>query len=115
MIENNYGYIINIDSVMAFAGYEYIGAYCSSKAAALNFCETLRAELRRQDKRGVSVTAICPTHMKTRMFSMLNDPSLRIPSVTAERVAKETVVAAYDRQFLVLVPSYLNISCILKL
>ena len=112
MIENNYGYIINIDSLVAFQGFRTISSYCASKAAAFSFSESLRMELRELKKNGISVTAICPTYMNTQMFSCLGK---ELFFLEPNYVAIATLAAAYDRKFFVMLPSYFKFAIILKL
>ena len=68
MLENNYGYIVAIASVLSFQGVPKLSDYCASKAATLSFMETLRYELRQAMKTGITVTAICPYHIRTELF-----------------------------------------------
>ena len=114
MIENNYGYIINIHSLVSFSGFRTIWAYCASKAAGFSFSESLRMELREMKKNGISVTAICPVNMNTPMSDSSNLSDIK-PALQPKDVAIATLAAAYDRQFLVLVPSHFKFACILKL
>ena len=113
MIENNYGYVINIISLSCFNGFSTISSYCASKAAGFSFSESLRMELRELKKNGISVTAICPVNMNTSMFAS-NLSGIR-PALQPKDVAIATLAAAYDRQFFVLVPSHFKFACILKL
>ena len=68
MLDNNYGYIVSIASVMAFQGVPKLSDYSASKAAALSFAESLRYELRQEKKTGITVTCICPYHIRTELF-----------------------------------------------
>ena len=112
MIENNYGYIINILSLASLNGFRTMSAYCASKAAGFSFSESLRMELRELKKNGISVTAICPAFMNTQMIASLSGIGLPLQP---KDVAIATLAAAYDRQFLVPVPSHFKFACILKL
>ena len=69
MIENDYGYIVSIASVVAFGGIPGLSAYSASKSAAYTFAEALRNELRAAKKTGITVTCVCPYHIRTGMFS----------------------------------------------
>ena len=77
MLENNYGYIVSISSVMAFSGVAGLTDYCASKAAAFTFAEALRHELKAANKNGITVTCVCPYHMSTGMFAGVNSMSPR--------------------------------------
>lgn len=56
---------VAISSVSATEGWPGGAAYCASKGALSAVCRALDAELR---ARGVSVTAVEPRHVRTRMF-----------------------------------------------
>lgn len=116
MIDNNYGYIVNIVSSAAFTGFPSLSTYTSSKAAALSLCESLKLELRQLNKHGVSVTAVCPWHIGgTGMFQDFQVPAhYLIPPLKTSDVAKRVVRATYDRQFCLLLPAMLWIAVILK-
>ncbi|MPM16693.1 hypothetical protein SDC9_63074 [bioreactor metagenome] len=56
------GTLVGIASVAGIRGLPGHGAYCSSKAAVISYCESLRGELREQ---GVSVVTIGPGYVDT--------------------------------------------------
>jgi short-subunit dehydrogenase len=61
------GTLVGIASVAGFRGIPGGGAYSSSKAAAIKYCESLRVELRGS---GVSVVTICPGYIRTPMTAV---------------------------------------------
>ncbi len=105
MLDNDYGYIVSISSIMAFGGVPGLTEYCASKAAAYTFAEALRQELLAKKKTGISVTCVCPYHINTGMF---NGVRPTFPSITRtlneEEVAERTVRGMAERQFLVIQP-----------
>lgn len=105
MLENNYGYITNISSVIAFGGFPKLSNYGASKAAVLSFSESLRHELKQQSKTGVTVTCVCPYLMDTELISGVtsNFPSFFGP-LKVEFVADRIFQALKDRQFMVAIP-----------
>ncbi len=105
MLDNNYGYIVQVSSVMAYTGVNRLSSYCASKAAALSLSESLRQELRAQRKTGVSVTCVCPFQLDTGMFDGVTStfPSL-FPPLRAEVVAELILQAMEERQFVVCMP-----------
>lgn len=116
MMENNYGYVVQICSVCAFVGLAGLSDYCASKSASVMFAETLRTELRASNKDGVSVTCVCPYHMKdTRMFAGAKP---RLPwlfrSLKTDEVAERTLRAVTERQFLVAIPRMFYLSLFMK-
>lgn len=56
------GALVGIASVAGIRGLPGHGAYCSSKAAVISYCETLRGELRSS---GVKVVTIVPGYVDT--------------------------------------------------
>lgn len=77
------GALVGIASVAGFRGLPGAGAYCASKAAAINYLESLRIELRGS---GVAVVTICPGFIATPLtaenpykmpFLMAPDPAAR--------------------------------------
>jgi len=62
MRERRAGTLVGIASVAGIRGLPGHGAYCSSKAAAISYCESLRGELRPS---GVKVVTILPGYIDT--------------------------------------------------
>ena len=65
MIERKSGKIINISSIGGRKGARGRGPYRASKAALINFTETLAAEVY---EHGVNVNCICPGGVATEMM-----------------------------------------------
>lgn len=115
MLEYNYGYIVQVSSILAHTGIPRLGDYCASKAAALAFSEALRLELRGKKKTGISVTCVCPYHMDTTMFAgaTTSFPSL-FPALKAEYVVERILQAMEERQFIVNIPRLMYFLVFLK-
>lgn len=115
MIDNNYGYIVSIASVLAFQGVPKLSDYTASKAAALSFMESLRYELRQDKKTGITLTCVCPYHIRTELFKGVTTrfPSL-MRSLSPEEVAQRTLSAMADRQFVVILPRIFYLALFLK-
>jgi short-subunit dehydrogenase len=62
MCERGSGSLVGIASVAGIRGLPGHGAYCSSKAAAISYCESLRGECR---PAGVKVVTILPGYIDT--------------------------------------------------
>ena len=62
MRERRSGTLVGIASVAGIRGLPGHGAYCSSKAGVIAYCESLRGELR---PFGVGVVTICPGYIDT--------------------------------------------------
>lgn len=84
MVKRGSGRLVGIGSVAGIRGLPGHGAYCSSKAAVISYCESLRGELRPS---GVKVVTICPGYIATPLtaknrYSM---PFLMQPEDFADR------------------------------
>lgn len=88
------GTLAGIASVAGFRGLAGNGAYCASKAAAITWMESLRAELYGS---GVSVVCVCPGYIDTPMTRVNRYPMpfLLAPDEAARRIAR--VIAARRR------------------
>ena len=62
MCERRSGRLVGIASVNGIRGIPGHGAYCSSKAAVISYCESLRGECR---PHGVKVVTLSPGYVKT--------------------------------------------------
>ena len=84
MVARGSGTLVGIASVNGIRGFPGHGAYCSSKAAVISYCESLRGELR---STGVRVLTVCPGYVDTALtrgnaYAM---PFLMAPDQFAER------------------------------
>jgi short-subunit dehydrogenase len=62
MVARGSGRLVGVASVAGIRGLPGHGAYCSSKAAVISYCESLRGELRPS---GVKVVTLCPGYIDT--------------------------------------------------
>jgi short-subunit dehydrogenase len=87
MREAGRGTLAGIASVAGFRGLAGNGAYCASKAAAITWMESLRAELYGS---GVSVVCICPGYIDTPMtrVNRFRMPFLLSSDDAARRIAR---------------------------
>ena len=94
MREAGRGTLAGIASVAGFRGLAGNGAYCASKAAAITWMESLRAELHGS---GVSVVCVCPGYIDTPMtrVNRYRMPFLLPADEAARRIAR--VIAARRR------------------
>ena len=87
MREAGRGTLAGIASVAGFRGLAGNGAYCASKAAAITWMESLRAELHGS---GVSVVCVCPGYIDTPMtrVNRFRMPFLLSADEAARRIAR---------------------------
>lgn len=78
------GALVGIASVAGIRGLPGHGAYCSSKAAVISYCESLRGELRPS---GVKVVTVGPGYVATPLTSenRYSMPFLMQPDVFADK------------------------------
>ena len=81
------GALAGIASIAGFRGLPGSGAYSASKAAVIQYLESLRIELRGS---GVAVVTICPGYIATPMtvHNPYRMPFLMQPDVAARKIAK---------------------------
>ncbi|MGL4767485.1 MAG: SDR family oxidoreductase [Formosimonas sp.] len=86
------GTLVGIASVAAIRGLPGAGAYCASKAAVVQYCESLRVELR---DTGVKVSTILPGYIDTPMTQENPYP---MPFLMAPADFAAQAVRAIDKQ-----------------
>lgn len=59
-------HVVNISSLLGFAGMRGVSAYCTTKFAVLGFSESLRAELAGNN---IGVSVICPGMVRTNIIT----------------------------------------------
>jgi len=64
MLERRWGRVVNVASTLALTGYRYTSAYTASKHALLGLTRSVAAEAAAH---GVTVNAVCPSYLDTRM------------------------------------------------
>lgn len=84
MCEARHGTLVGIASVAAIRGLPGHGAYCSSKAAVVSYCESLRGECR---PFGVKVVTVVPGYVATPLTASNTYPMpfLMTPDQFADR------------------------------
>ena len=93
------GTLAGIASVASFRGMPGNGAYCASKAAALNWLESLRVELHGT---GVSVVCVCPGYIDTPMTRVNRFPMPFI--IGADDAARRIARAIAGKRRLAVIP-----------
>lgn len=116
MMDNNYGYIVHIGSVLSFVGVAGFSDYCASKSAVVTFAESLRSELMAAGKGGITVTCVCPYHIKeTGLFGSVKTrlPWL-LPPLRVKEVVDRVIRAVREKQFLVVIPRHFYFTAFFK-
>ena len=108
MLENDYGYIVNIASGAAFAGHPFLAEYCATKASLRSFSESLRFELLRKGKRNITVTCVCPGLINTKAmanhFPVEYAKRKKIAILSTEEVAQGVLNAMVEKKFWLFIP-----------
>jgi short-subunit dehydrogenase len=90
MRERGHGVLVGIASVAGYRGIPGAGAYSASKAAAINYLESLRVELRGS---GITVITICPGYIATAMTAV--NP-YRMPFMMTAETAAQKIASIID-------------------
>ena len=88
MMENDYGYIVNIASLSAQFGCPFVAPYAATKAAVKSFSESLRYELLLHGKRGISVSCAYPSFMDTDMLDSGLGEAMKAKGATISQPAE---------------------------
>lgn len=98
------GTLVGIASLASFRGLAGNGAYCASKAAAVKWMESLRAELYGS---GVSVVCVCPGYIDTPMTQVNR---FRMPFIIgADDAAHRIARAIAARRRLAVIPWQMSV------
>jgi short-subunit dehydrogenase len=95
--------IVNVASAAAVLPLPLATSYAASKWGVLGFSDSLREELRGQGRRHVTVTAICPSFIRTGLFEGAR-PALLTRWLSADEVAAATVDAIERKREFVMLP-----------
>jgi 3-hydroxybutyrate dehydrogenase len=80
MVERGFGRVVNVASTAGITGYAYTAAYCASKHALVGLTRALALDVA---TRGVTVNAVCPGWVETRL---LEETTARIAHKTGRSV-----------------------------
>lgn len=89
------GHIINIASAAGLTHVPLATSYAASKAAVVNFTDSLSHEMRRLGCKGIKFTLVCPSYVKTGMFEGVKAP-LATPWLEPQEMA-DKIYNAYHR------------------
>ncbi|KAI5095715.1 dehydrogenase/reductase (SDR family) member 3a [Silurus meridionalis] len=113
MLELRHGHVVCINSILSLSSIPGAIDYCTSKASAYAFMESLTLGL--LDCPGVDCTTILPFHTDTEMFQgmRVRFPQL-FPPLNPEMVAHKTVDAVRTNTAFVVLPWTMHFLTILK-
>jgi len=95
MMARGEGHIINIASAAGLTHVPLATSYAASKAAVVNFTDSLRHEMRMLGCKGINFTLVCPSYVKTGMFEGVKAP-LATPWLEPQEMA-DKIYDAYHR------------------
>ncbi len=104
MLKRKEGHIVNIASIAGKLGTEGLVAYGAAKHGVVGFSSALREELR---DRGIGVSWICPSFVKTRLISRIRR-TVMTPLLEPADVARAVVKAVEKNKIEVIVPSHMR-------
>jgi all-trans-retinol dehydrogenase (NAD+) len=113
MLERNQGHVVTVASAAGLVGTAGLADYCASKFGAVGFNESLRMELRRLGKKGVSTTCVCPYYINTGMFDGVKTrfPFI-LPILEPDYVANKIVQAIKRRREMLYMPRIVRYTCL---
>ena len=95
MVARRWGGVINISSILGYAGSPYMSTYGATKAYVLSFTEALWYETRRT---GLKVTAVCPGPAETEFFDVAqNRREVMVGGILSVDDVMRTTFDALDR------------------
>jgi all-trans-retinol dehydrogenase (NAD+) len=105
MLERNSGHIVTIASAAGLVGVSGLADYCASKFGAVGFNDSVRMELHRIGKTGVSTTCVCPYYINTGMFDGVKTRfPLILPILEPEYVANKIIQAVKRKRAALYMP-----------
>ncbi len=93
MIAAGRGHIVGVASVAGYRGFPWMISYSASKAALIAYLEALRPGL---DRRGVTVTTVCPGFVRTRLSTSV--PYQRPVKMIEPEEAARHLIRAVERR-----------------
>jgi all-trans-retinol dehydrogenase (NAD+) len=113
MIERGGGHIINIASAAGLTHVPQVATYCASKAAVVNFSNSMRLEMKTLGHKNVRFTLICPTYVSTGMFEG-SKPPLIAPWISPEKMADKIYMGYHHDRNLIAAPLLANFIPLMK-
>lgn len=103
MKKRNYGYILNVASMAAFAPGPLMATYYSTKSYVLRLTTSIYEELRR-DKSKVIVSCLCPGPVDTN-FNNVANVKFSVKPLNSKEVAQYALIKMFDEK-LIIIPGF---------
>lgn len=103
MKKRNYGYILNVASMAAFAPGPLMATYYSTKSYVLRLTTSIYEELRR-DKSKVVVSCLCPGPVDTN-FNNVANVKFSVKPLNSKEVAQYALIKMFDKK-LIIIPGF---------
>ncbi|MGN1001101.1 MAG: SDR family NAD(P)-dependent oxidoreductase [Bacilli bacterium] len=103
MKKRNYGYILNVASMAAFAPGPLMATYYSTKAYVLRLTTSIYEELRR-DKSKVVVSCLCPGPVDTN-FNNVANVKFSVKPLNSKEVAQYALTKMFEKK-LIIIPGF---------
>lgn len=103
MKKRNYGYILNVASMAAFAPGPLMATYYSTKSYVLRLTTSIYEELRR-DKSKVVVSCLCPGPVDTN-FNNVANVKFSVKPLNSKEVAQYALIKMFDEK-LIIIPGF---------
>jgi all-trans-retinol dehydrogenase (NAD+) len=113
MIRKGRGHVVMMASAAGLLGVPGMAAYSASKHAVIGLAESIRLELRKQGRRGIGMTIVCPSFVRTGMFEGTRPPLLA-PWLSPEALAGKIYAAVLKDRLYVREPFMVKLVPFLK-
>jgi len=114
MLDRNHGHIVTVSSAAGTMGVAGLVDYCASKFAAVGISESLRVELRKLGKTGVTSLCVCPYYIKTGMFEGVKTYSVFLPLLQPDYAVNRIIQAIKDREYILTMPHFVTFSRVVQ-
>ena len=95
-IERDYGYILNVSSIAAYAPGPLMATYYASKAYVLRLSQSIYGELRRRGSH-VHVASLCPGPVRTE-FNQVAGVEFFTSGMSAQKAAKIAIDGMFSEK-----------------
>jgi 3-hydroxybutyrate dehydrogenase len=98
MVRRRWGRIVNVSSRLGKIGAPMATSYCSAKHALIGFTRALAVELAES---GVTVNAVCPGHVETKMMSEVFEQRGKFWGISPEAARERMIITNIPQRRLI--------------